>query len=485
MSAATVRNAVAEGLGRSGRDQLNSSQGSSRFWLRPSVGMAAAAVAALFLLIAGAGQQVQAQTFTVVHNFTGPDGADPLAGLIMDSSGNLYGTTEDGGSSFEGTVFKIDSSGTETVLQNFSGGDGAFPGAGLVMDSSGDLYGTALFGGSNRDGTVFELGPANTETVLLNFRKTYGIFPSAGLIRDSQGNLYGTTSSAGANGDGTVFKIDSSGAATVFHNFTGTDGASPLAGLIMDSTGNLYGTTANGGTYNAGTVFKLDPSGNATVLHGFNPSTDGGYPEAGLIMDSSGSLYGTTAYRGSSANGGTVFKVDPSGNLTVLHIFGGNDGLNPVAGLIMDSSGNLYGTTAYGGSNGDGTVFKIAMTVPFASFSVDLNAKGSSQTIEMKALFTPGAGASAIDPVTQGMTLTVGSYTVTIPAGSFSATNGRMWMYQGTINGVTLEAHIMQSGTKSYQLQLVATNVDLTSLTNPVTVTLTIGNNIGTTQVNR
>jgi uncharacterized repeat protein (TIGR03803 family) len=404
------------------------------------------------------------------------------------------------------------------------------------MDSSGDLYGTALFGGSNRDGTVFELGPANTETVLLNFRKTYGIFPSAGLIRDSQGNLYGTTSSAGANGDGTVFKIDSSGAATVFHNFTGTDGASPLAGLIMDSTGNLYGTTANGGTYNAGTVFKLDPSGNATVLHGFNPSTDGGYPEAGLIMDSSGSLYGTTAYRGSSANGGTVFKVDPSGNLTVLHIFGGNDGLNPVAGLIMDSSGNLYGTTAYGGangagtvfkidpsgtetvlhsfnssvdggypygglvmdssgnlygtaayggSNGDGTVFKIAMTVPFASFSVDLNAKGSSQTIEMKALFTPGAGASAIDPVTQGMTLTVGSYTVTIPAGSFSATNGRMWMYQGTINGVTLEAHIMQSGTKSYQLQLVATNVDLTSLTNPVTVTLTIGNNIGTTQVNR
>jgi uncharacterized repeat protein (TIGR03803 family) len=540
MSASTERSLVAECSGRPGVDQLNGSHGSSRGWLPPSVGRASAALAALFLLLAGAGQQAHAQTFTVIHNFAFTDGANPFAGLIMDSSGNLYGTAQDGGSDFAGTVFKIDPSGAATVLHDFNYSlDGGYPAAGLIMDSQGNVYGTTSFGGSNGTGTVFKIDPSGTEFVLLTLNSTYGIFPFAGLIMDSQGNLYGTTSSGGLNSCscGTVFKIDSSGTPTVFHNFIGTDGKYPLAGLIMDSSGNLYGTATNGGSNGAGTVFKIDPSGATTVLHSFNPSTDGGYPEAGLIMDSSGNLYGTTTARGSVANGGTVFKIDPSGNLTVLHIFGGSDGLQPYAGLIMDSSSNLYGTTAYGGSNGagtvfkidpsgtetvlhsfnssidggypyaglvmdplgnlygttafgganfDGTVFEITTTVPFAYFSVKLNTtSGSPRTIEMKAPFTLGDGAAAIDPVAQGMTLTVGTYTLTIPPGAFRMTNGRMWIYQGTINGVTIEAHIQQTGTNSYQLQLVASGVDLTSLANPVPVTLTIGNNDGTTQVNR
>ena len=187
----------------------------------------------------------------------------------------------------------------------------------------------------------------------------------AGLLQDASGNLYGTTFAGGTNGYGTVFKVTPAGVETVLYSFSGgTDGQYPQAGLIQDASGNLYGTTYGidlyGGTNSNGTVFKVTPSGVGTVLYSFGTGTDGNYPYAGLIQDASGNLYGTTTGGGAN-NKGTVFKVTPAGVETVLHSFGtGTDGRYPYAGLIQDTSGNLYGTTHGGGTNNIGTVFKIS-----------------------------------------------------------------------------------------------------------------------------
>jgi len=267
--------------------------------------------------------------FSVLYSFAGyPDGANPEAGLVMDTAGNLYGTTNSGGSFLfgpfpflgpfpydGGTVFKVDPSGSETVLHSFApnGGDGAIPYAGLVMDTAGNLYGTTESGGSSGNGTVFKVDPSGSETVLYSFTNSGGdgAYPFAGLLMDTAGNLYGTTTQGGSSNNGTVFKVDSSGSETVLYSFTnsGGDGQSPEAGLIMDAAGNLYGTAHGGGSFGNGIVFKVDPSGSETVLHGFTGSGgDGADPEAGLIMDKAGNLYGTTAFGGSSDNG-TVFKL--------------------------------------------------------------------------------------------------------------------------------------------------------------------------------
>ena len=319
---------------------------------------------------------------TVLHSFApnGGDGAIPYAGLVMDTAGNLYGTTESGGSSGNGTVFKVDPSGSETVLYSFtdSGGDGALPFGGVVIDKAGNLYGTTEIGGSSGDGTVFKVDPSGGETVLYSFANSGGANsggdganPVAGLVMDTAGNLYGTTEFGGSSDSGTVFKVDPSGSETVLYSFTnsGGDGAYPFAGLLMDTAGNLYGTTTQGGSSNNGTVFKVDSSGSETVLYSFtNSGGDGQSPEAGLIMDAAGNLYGT-AHGGGSFGNGIVFKVDPSGSETVLHGFtgSGGDGADPEAGLIMDKAGNLYGTTAFGGSSDNGTVFKLTVPTPTPS----------------------------------------------------------------------------------------------------------------------
>ena len=310
-------------------------------------------------------------TETVLHSFgaTATDGATPSAGLIMDSSGNFYGTTETGGPNNVGTVFKITPTGTESVLHSFgaTATDGTLPFAGLVMDGSGNLYGTTTGGGvptgvgAHSQGTVFKITPAGTETILYSFTGgSDGGNPEAGLLMDSGGNLYGTTQQGGSSNDGTVFKLTPAGNKTILHSFAGgADGSGPLAALIMDGGGNLYGTTTVGGSSNNGTVFKLTPAGNETILHSFAGGADGSGPRAGLIMDSSGNLYGTT-YQGGSSNNGTVFKITPSGAESVLHDFGATatDGTLPLAGLIMDGNGNLYGTTSLGVGS-EGTVFKI------------------------------------------------------------------------------------------------------------------------------
>lgn len=341
--------------------KLESIHSVSILWLAIALGsMALGAVAA------------QAQTFTTLLSFSNSDGAQPQASLIRDAQGNLYGTTSNGGTYGFGTVFKLDPSGNETVLHSFAGNldDGGTPVANLIMDASGNLYGTTYQGATpSGGGTVFRLDPAGNETILHSFSMgSDGGNPDSGLIMDAQGNLYGTTFSGGAYGAGTAFKVDPSRNETVLHSFTGgSDGYMPYAGLIMDARGNLYGTTfsSDAPAQGNGVVFKLDPAGSETVLYTFTGGRDGEWPQAALIMDAAGNLYGTTLYGGNpncySGQGcGTVFKVDPSGHETVLLSFtGGSDGAVPAASLIMDQQGNLYGTTVNGGAYGWGTVFKL------------------------------------------------------------------------------------------------------------------------------
>jgi uncharacterized repeat protein (TIGR03803 family) len=315
--------------------------------------------------------EAQAASEIVLHNFAPnpPKGAYPVAGVIRDSAGNLYGTTVQGGTANLGVVYKVDTTGRATVLYTFTGGvDGNNPSAGVIGDSAGNLYGTASGGpsGFGGPGVVFKVDTAGRETVLYTFTGgTDGRNPLAGVIRDSAGNLYGTTVSGGIPENGTIFggvvyKLDSAGNETVLHSFTGgADGGNPYAGVIRDSAGNLYGTTYQGGVSGAGVVYKLDAAGQETVLYSFTGRFDGGNPYAGVIRDSASNLYGTT-YSGGTAGFGVVYKLDASGHETVLYNFtGGDNGGNPGAGVIRDSSGDLYGTAQGGGTTDAVVVYKL------------------------------------------------------------------------------------------------------------------------------
>ncbi|HXM22471.1 MAG TPA: choice-of-anchor tandem repeat GloVer-containing protein [Terriglobales bacterium] len=320
----------------------------------------------------------RAQTFTVVHKFTGgQDGAEPPAPVFRDTTG-IYGVTEYGGSFNYGTVFRMDAAGKETVLHSFLGGEGLWPVGGLIRDAAGNLYGTTLDGGTPEGGacahgcgTVFQRDKTGKQTVLYAFTGgTDGGQPNAALIRDAAGNLYGTTQFGGDTscyvglGCGVVFKLDKAGNETVLYRFTdGTDGKIP-EGVVRDAAGNLYGTTYDGGTFFHGAVFKLDKNGKLTVLYSFTGGADSGDPKGPLIRDRSGNLYATT-YGVGSQGYGVVFKLDTGGKLTVLYSFtGGSDGEYP-SSLVLDSSGNLYGTALGGGDGtgcyygGCGTVFKV------------------------------------------------------------------------------------------------------------------------------
>jgi len=329
---------------------------------------AALALAVVLAPVLVAFGSAQAQTFTVLYTFTSTaDGEQPGASLIQDAAGNFYGTTQYGGTKDGfGTVFKLDTRGKETVLLSFAGTpDAEDPYAGLTRDKVGNFYGTTLYGGTGGGfGTVFKLYPSGKETLLHSFAGTPdGEDPRSVLVRDAAGNLYGTTQYGGTNGGfGTVFKVDAKGQLTLLYSFAGTpDGENPYAGLLRDKAGNLYGTTQYGGTGGGfGTVFKLDPKGKMTLLHSFAGTPDGVNPLAGLLRDAVGNLYGTTKYGGTNGGYGTVFKLSAKGKLTLRYSFGGMpDGENPYSRLIRDTAGNFYGTTFYGGTYGYGTVFKL------------------------------------------------------------------------------------------------------------------------------
>jgi uncharacterized repeat protein (TIGR03803 family) len=319
-------------------------------------------------------------TFTSLYSFTGAnDGSSPQARLTQGSDGYFYGTTLNGGTNFDGTVFKISTSGTLTSLYSFTGGnDGSSPQAGLVEGSDGYFYGTAQSGGQpafgGPAGTVFKISTNGVLTNLYSFTTSFngvndGAYPEAGLVEGSDGYFYGTTfqggtygfSNSGTNGFGTVFKISTNGVLTSLYPFSGgNDGANPVAGLAQGSDGYFYGTTQSGGMHNFGTVFKISTNGALTSLYSFTGGNDGGGPLGELVQGGDSYLFGTTPGGGTSGFG-TVFKISTSGTLTGLYSFtGSDDGVNPQAGLVRGSDGNFYGTTQSGGTNGGGgTIFKI------------------------------------------------------------------------------------------------------------------------------
>ncbi len=399
----------------------------------PGTSRLVAAVA--FMLVVVVAQFAPAQTFNVLHSFNGLDGRQPYAGVTLDRGGNLYGTAYYGGTG-AGTVYKLTHQGsgwTLNVLSSFAGG-GANPYAGVIVGPNGTLYGTTsktsvdggngtvfnlsppptvcktslcpwteallytfagppdgygpglgdvtfdpagnmygtTYSGGNDYGIVYELKPSGgswTENVIQSFGYGDGAYPYSRVILDSAGNLYGTTWGGGANGDGTVFELTFSGSGwtdAVLYSFqTASDGGNPYAGLIFDSSGNLYGATSSGGSGGGGTVFKLTPSNNGTwtysLIYSFTGANDCG-PQNSLVMDQAGHLYGTTYCDGANSLG-NVFKLTPSGNgwtYTSLHDFtGGSDGEIPFCSVAFDASGNLYGTAVTGGAQGAGTVWEI------------------------------------------------------------------------------------------------------------------------------
>lgn len=321
-------------------------------------------------------------TESVLHGFNGSDGSAPVSPLVFDSRGDLYGSAAGGGSSGNGTTFELmprtNGGYTAVVLQSFTGLDGGQPYGGVTLDNAGRIYGTTSSGGSYSGGVAFTIGGGTRSgTGLLHSfggsadgRESY-----SPLTADAGGNLYGTTCEGGDFGSGTVFKlvhdpISGNWRESVLHSFTGADGASPHAGVVFDAGGNLYGTTYGGGAYGVGTVFKLSPNSDGswreTVLHSFTGGNDGGSVYGGVVFDHAGNLYGATNSGGPGRHG-TVFKLTPtpSGQWveTVLHGFTGQlDGGWPVGGVILDSAGNVYGTTVMGGTGGieeGGVVFEI------------------------------------------------------------------------------------------------------------------------------
>ena len=334
-------------------------------------------------------------TLKVLHNFGGPgDGYHPFDGLVFDGIGNLYGTASEGpgggcAGNGCGIVFKLksnsDGSWSEDIVHYFNGNDGSYPVAGLVFDRHGNLYGTTscYYGSCDTGDTVFKLTPTSQSKWILSTLHTFnlgtdGAYPIGGVSFDHAGRLYGTTQLGGPYGNGVVYIL---GPVSVFawyeivaHGFGAPgDGTLPYSSLTFDADGNAYGTTDRGGANDAGTVFKLAPNRlgfgwTEAVLYSFQgkicgQSADGAGPVAGVTFDAAGNLYGTTECGGTGARG-TVFKLthnsDDTWTENVIYAFqGGNDGAQPIAPVIFDGAGNLYGTTCCGGQLTDGTIFKL------------------------------------------------------------------------------------------------------------------------------
>ncbi|MGO8672242.1 MAG: choice-of-anchor tandem repeat GloVer-containing protein [Capsulimonadaceae bacterium] len=369
---------------------------------------------------------------TILHSFgdgtVAYDGVFPN-GVILASDGNLYGTTCGGGTTGYGTVFRMTLAGDETILHSFGDGsvanDGGYPVAAMMQARDGNLYGTTSGGGLAGAGTVFRVTLSGATTILHSFADgsvtNDGIYPVAPLIEASDGNLYGTTpyggksATAGNAGDGTVFRMSTSGDEVVLHSFNdGTvtnDGAAPAAALLQGTDGDFYGTTYAGGSRGFGAVFRMDASGNVTIVHNFEDGTvpfDGALPWCALIQATDGNFYGTAedTLFGYYNYFGVVFRMDSAGNVTTLHVFSdgsvSNDGFDPFQSLIQGQNGALYGITFDGGDAGDGTIFRV--------------------------------DARIVPPAPTGLTATAGNAQVSLTwTGSTGATSYSV--YRGTVSG--------------------------------------------------
>lgn len=338
----------------------------------------------------GAGHTGASNAFSVINPLFSPTvvetvspaallgGNNPKAQLIVGADGAFYGTTQFGGSSNQGAVFKITAAGAMTTLANFYGANGMQPLSGLLLASDGNFYGTTSAGGANNLGTVFKMTPSGVLTTLVHLSSATGTAPKAPLMQALDGNFYGTASANGGSGSGTIFKMTGSGVLTVLVNFTGGSstayGSGCAAGLVQASDGNLYGVTAGGGISGSGTIFKVTTGGTFTSLASFTGATGvvlGTSPLAALVQASDGNLYGTTS-TGGTINAGTVFKVTTAGVFTNLLSFTNTSGLflgnSPQAALVQWTDGYLYGTTSLGGTGGSGSVFKV-ITTPVLTFT--------------------------------------------------------------------------------------------------------------------
>ena len=317
------------------------------------------------------GLQVQAQTFKVVHNFSGAaDGANPLNGLMLTSTGVMFGTTNAGGAYGNGALYSF-ASGKLTRIHSFQAGkDGAQPQSFLIQDKSGNFYGTTYTGGGYGDGTIFRIS-GTSESILHAFGSQLhdGAAPQAGLAIDSLGNLYGTTTKGGTVGRGTVFMLvhnaNNTWTEKILHNFgAGSDGFAPVGGVTLDASGNLYGTTSEGGAHGYGTVFELKKASSwaETILHSFQNLNDGATPFAGLVAGPSGSLLGA-ATDGGQRGGGTVFQLVPTAgtwNFSVITSIPGWGVSGSFRNLIFDGVNTVYATTHCDGTHNAGTIYKLS-----------------------------------------------------------------------------------------------------------------------------
>ena len=319
-----------------------------------------------------------------MHYFHGTDGLGPQ-GLVLGTNGDFYGTTVAGGASTNcpqgcGTIFQITAAGTLFSLHSFSVTDGNYPVSAPVEGWDGNLYGTTEEGGtgctSGDCGTVYKITATGTFTTLHNFTGTDGSVPFAPLVVGDTGNLYGTTSSGGLYGFGTVFEITPTGILTTLHNFDRTDGAAPLGALVQGKDGNFYGMTGEGGRFNFGTIFFISPGGHLFAsLRSFD-GTNGGGPLAGLVLGSDGNLYGPTSEGNASASYGTLFEITSGATVTTLHTFDSTDGGRTVM-LMQAPNGKFYGTNAGFGANNDcpdssgcGTAFSLSLGLePFITIA--------------------------------------------------------------------------------------------------------------------
>jgi uncharacterized repeat protein (TIGR03803 family) len=392
-----------------------------------------------------------AGTLTTIYSFcplsSCADGANPETGLVLAPNGKFYGTTSSGGNNLAGTIFEITPAGKLTTLYHFCTQtgctDGANPESGLLLASNGIFYGTTATGGSGNLGTVFSITAAGKFSVLHSFGGADGAHPTNGiLVQGPNGNLYGTTTYGGADNCpsscGTIYEITPGGKFTSLYSFCAQsgcpDGYNPDAGLVLASDGNFYGTTALGGASGEGTFFRFTPAGHLTTLYTFVCTNQNGCPDGqapnGLIQASDGNLYGTTSLDGGATGnaGGTIFQITTTGTLTTLYTFCLNpntnclDGLEPLGGLIQDTSGTLYGTTYQGGSSADGTLFSLAYGLPAFVETLPTSGKvGAKVTI----LGTNLTGATAVSFNGTPATFTAKSTEIstTVPAG---ATTGKV-----------------------------------------------------------
>jgi uncharacterized repeat protein (TIGR03803 family) len=405
-----------------------------------------------------------AQTAVPLFSFdaSGTNGAYPEANLTLGPDGNFYGTTESGGATTNGTIFKVTTNGSLTTLVNFNGTNGANPLAALTLGTDGNFYGTTEYGGNTignsgldaglGGGTVFQMTTNGTLTTLVNFAATNGANPHGGLTWDPDGNLYGTTANGGSYGDGILFQLTTGGAFTTLTNFNGANGANPFAGLTLGPDGNFYGTTQSGGSAGYGTVFEWATNGTLTTLANFDGTNNGVAPQTGLTLGPDGNLYGTTsdsylfAYVipgygtiNIPSGNGTIFQVTTNGTLTTLVDFDNyTAGITPNAALTVGPDGNFYGVTYLGGGNNLGTIFRVTTNGTLTTLVSFDNSNGAYSLAGLTLgpdnnLYGPatagGAGGNGtvfkFDPCSIALAAGGGGFTVF--AGSYPDSTNRIW----------------------------------------------------------